>query len=494
MKKKFFLNTVTSFVYQIAYMAYGFILPKLILDNYGSEVNGLVSSITQYISIISLTEFGVTAVIQASLYKPLVESDYFGISKVLTSASRFFRNIASIFVIYITVLCVVYPILVKNSFGGLYVSSLIVVLSVNMLVEYVFGIASKQLIIADQNLYFIQLVNVFTVLTNTFCCFFLVTHHVGIHVLKLCTAFIMILNSVASFAFVKAKYPKVRFNVTYEGEPIRQKWNGIAQHLSAYVYSSTDVVVLTLFSSLKDVSIYAVYNMVLNGLKQLTGVFDNAIRPVLGRLWAKRDCNLFDYFNGYEIIINLLSTFVFGCASCLIVPFVKIYTEGIQDARYIVPKFALIFTIAYFLQNIKNPYHTLVQSIGRFKETQVGYILSAGLNIFISVFLVFKYGLIGVAIGTAVAALFQFVYLYIYVHKCVFQEKMSRSMKVYLIDFVLFVVNTVIVKGIKIQVISIVDWVIFAILIALVWGISSVVVALLVYREKILGLYKAMKK
>ena len=175
-------------------------------------------------------------------------------------------------------------------------------------------------------------------------------------------------------------------------------------------------------------------------------------------------------------------------------PFVKIYTEGIQDARYIVPKFALIFTIAYFLQNIKNPYHTLVQSIGRFKETQVGYILSAGLNIFISVFLVFKYGLIGVAIGTAVAALFQFVYLYIYVHKCVFQEKMSRSMKVYLIDFVLFVVNTVIVKGIKIQVISIVDWVIFAILIALVWGISSVVVALLVYREKILGLYKAMKK
>ena len=41
----------------------------------------------------------------------------------------------------------------------------------------------------------------------------------------------------------------------YEKEPIQQKWNGIAQHVAAVVIGGTDTVVLTLFSTLQNVSI-----------------------------------------------------------------------------------------------------------------------------------------------------------------------------------------------------------------------------------------------
>ena len=62
-KTKLLLNTSTSFIYQLTVIACGFILPKLFLTYYGSEVNGLVSSITQFLGFIALCECGVGAVV-----------------------------------------------------------------------------------------------------------------------------------------------------------------------------------------------------------------------------------------------------------------------------------------------------------------------------------------------------------------------------------------------------------------------------------------------
>lgn len=81
-KKLLALNTSTSLFYQVTTIICGFILPRLILQSFGSEVNGLVNSITQFLAIISFLELGVGSVIQSSLYKPLAEKNNDQISKV----------------------------------------------------------------------------------------------------------------------------------------------------------------------------------------------------------------------------------------------------------------------------------------------------------------------------------------------------------------------------------------------------------------------------
>ena len=73
--KKLFLNTGSSLIFQVTTIICGFILPRLILKAFGSEVNGLVNSITQFLGIISFLELGVGSVIQSSLYKPLADKD-----------------------------------------------------------------------------------------------------------------------------------------------------------------------------------------------------------------------------------------------------------------------------------------------------------------------------------------------------------------------------------------------------------------------------------
>ena len=68
-------NSITSLVYQLTLMIGGFILPNLILKRYGSVVNGMINSITQFLGIISFLEMGVGSVVTSTLYKPLYENN-----------------------------------------------------------------------------------------------------------------------------------------------------------------------------------------------------------------------------------------------------------------------------------------------------------------------------------------------------------------------------------------------------------------------------------
>ncbi len=74
-KKRLAYNTFSSLFYQITTIVCGFIMPRLVLTAFGSGVNGLVQSVTQFLGIISFLELGVGAVVQSSLYKRLAEHD-----------------------------------------------------------------------------------------------------------------------------------------------------------------------------------------------------------------------------------------------------------------------------------------------------------------------------------------------------------------------------------------------------------------------------------
>lgn len=89
-KRKLVRNTISALTLQVVTLFCGFVLPRLILSSYGSEVNGMVNSITQFLQVISLMECGMGAVMQSSLYEPLVVRDDNMISCIVTSGKRFF--------------------------------------------------------------------------------------------------------------------------------------------------------------------------------------------------------------------------------------------------------------------------------------------------------------------------------------------------------------------------------------------------------------------
>lgn len=99
---------------------------------------------------------------------------------------------------------------------------------------------------------------------------------------------IYIVRPIVLAIYVKRHY-KLNWKIQYEGEPIKQKWNGVAQHVSAVILDGTDNIVLTIFSGLKAVSVYSVYNLVVSGVKQLLLSMTNGIQSLIGELWAKKE-------------------------------------------------------------------------------------------------------------------------------------------------------------------------------------------------------------
>jgi hypothetical protein len=111
------LNVISNILAQLFTILSGFIVPKIILSYFGSNVNGLISSITQFLSYITLIEGGVTGVITATLYKPLIKKDFNKISSIMKTSEKFYRRIGLIFIIYSIILAIVYPIVFSTEFS-----------------------------------------------------------------------------------------------------------------------------------------------------------------------------------------------------------------------------------------------------------------------------------------------------------------------------------------------------------------------------------------
>ena len=482
--KRLFYNTISSLVFQVTTIVCGFILPRLILNAFGSEVNGLVNSIAQFLGVISFLELGVGAVVQSALYKPLAEKNQEDVSKIIASANKFFTRLGQILLIYVIVLVIIYPQFAGKNFGFAYTATLIVAISISSFAQYFFGIVNRLLLTADQRGYIQYNAQTLAVVCNTAACFVLIRVGCSIQIIKLTTSLIYLLQPFLIYLYVRHHYSIDR-KIKYIKEPIPQKWNGIAQHVEAVILDGTDTIVLTLFATLSDVSIYSVYFLVVKGVKQLFMSMTNGITSLIGELWAKQELKeLNKTFSWTEWVIHTGTTFVFGLTAILIVPFVKVYTLGIHDANYIQPLFAALIVAANAGHCLRLPYNIIILAAGHYKQTQNNYIIAAILNIVVSVVTVKAWGLIGVAIGTLVAMGYQTVWMAVYDSKNLIKWPLRNFAKQIFVDGLTVIIGFFTTRMIAMPEATYIEWVFLAVKTAFIWVVIVGVLNMVFYRDK----------
>lgn len=492
--KKLALNTITSLGLQVVSVICGFILPRLILESFGSDVNGLVNSITQFLGVITLLDLGVGAVVQSALYKPLADNDTNMISKIYVSANKFFRRLAEILLVYVVLLMIFYPMLVNKSFGHMYTALLIAAICISSFAQYYFGIVNSLLLNADQRGYIQYVAQIITLILNTFACYIIIKLGASIQIVKLTTSLIFLLRPLFLVFYVKKHY-SIDQKITYVEEPIKQKWNGMAQHFAAYVLSGTDNIVLTMFSTLGNVSIYSVYNVVIIGVKNALLSVTNGFQSLIGEMLAKKETMKLNAFFGFvEWFLHTGTTLVFGCTGVLIVDFVRVYTYGINDADYIQPLFAVLITIANAGHCLRLPYNILILAAGHYKQTQSNYIIAMILNIVVSIATVKMWGLVGVAIGTLIAMAYQTVWMAKYDSKNIICWPFKNFLKQCGVDAITVIIASLATFKIPMLSVSYVSWFLLAIEVFGIWLIISIVINTIFYRERVLSIFIRVKR
>ena len=494
-RKKLYLNTITSLLNQIIALVCGFILPRYILSYFGSEVNGLVTSMTRFLSVITFLELGIGPVIQSNLYKPLADNDIDMISKIVVSAERFYRKIAYIFLVYIAVLLVVFPG-INTDYDFWFTASLLLIISISTFAQYYFGITYQVFLNADQKIYVHTTVQIITTILNTIICVVLMKLGSGIHVVKLVSTIVFVARPLYQNIYVRKHY-NINHKIVYTEEPIKQKWNGFAQHLAAVVCGEIDVVLLTFFSTYQSVSIYSIYLLVVSGINKMVMTAVSGLESFWGNMLAKKEYALLSKtFESVEALIHAGVTFLFVSTAILIAPFVSVYTKGIEDASaYYLPLFGVLLTFAYGVQCLRIPYFRIIKAAGHYKETQNGAFISMFLNIIVSVVLVFKFQLLGVAIGTLAAMLYHTVFFAWYLRKNIINRPFYHFVKHMIVDIVSGVLGFIATSWLTMSNVTYGSWILFAVIVAAIVGVITLMLNLLVYRKEFAYLLnKIMKK
>ena len=315
-KRRIIVNIICSLLLQVVTIVSGFILPKIIISSLGSETNGLVASINQFLNYVVLLEGGVSGVITASLYQPLSTNDKKKVSSIIRTTKRFFNQIGIVFVVYMCVVAFCYPLFTKTSQSYWYVVALTFVLGSNLLVQYFISLSYRLLLKADRKVYVESIVQLIVVVLNLVLVLITIKIYRDILVVKLVSAIVFLIQPIAFATYVNKNYHLDR-HAPIDNTSIKQRWDGFGQNLAFFIHSNTDIVVLTIFKNLTSVSVYSIYNMIVMALKNLVISISSAISPSIGNVLAKGEKDkINEAFELYEFGLYYVATIMFSC--CLV--------------------------------------------------------------------------------------------------------------------------------------------------------------------------------
>ena len=433
-RKRAKYNIIFSLFGQLVAIICGLIVPRILIGEYGSEAYGATASITQFLAYIALLDGGISGVARAALYKPLAMQDYNKVREIVNEIKRFFRIISLIFLVYVVVLaCSFKHISGIECFDWVSTFLLVVVISISTFLQYYLGVSYNILINASQKVYITQIIAIVTTIINAALVVFLVFADSSLIVVKLVSSIVFALGPVFMWLYVRRHFDlsgkAEKKDVEYD-DLLKQKWIGLAQHIAYVLHSNTDVVVLTIFADLKLVAVYSVYSMLVRSVEKIATSFSSGMEALFGELLAKNEHKeLGKIFNKYEKMISFVSGILFSVTAVMLIPFVRIYTKEISDVNYIYTVFGIMLVIASYLFCIRLPYHAMVTASGSFRQTRAASYGEAVVNLSLSIILVIKFGLVGVAIGTVAAVSFRLVFYVIYLSKNVMNRSVGKFIR-----------------------------------------------------------------
>lgn len=415
--QKFALNSMATAILQIVTMAVGFITPSLMIRTYGSEINGLVSSINQMISYISLVEAGLSGAAVFSLYRPLANKDKRGINAIVTAAKKYYVKTGYIFSGASMLLAIVYAIMKSTeTIAPITIFILVLLLSINGCLDFFVFARYYVILTADQRTYIISLLGTVQVMLKAAVIIFCSLLRLNVLLLYALALIPILIKVIVLFTYCRKMFPFLDFSGEANYEALGRKYDVIYQQILGTVQTGAPTVIATIFLDLVTVSVYSVYNMVLYGINGILSIFISGLPASFGELIAKGEQeNLQKTISQFEVAYYYILSIVYGLTLVLLLPFISVYTKNFVDAQYYVPSLAMLIVLNGIVYSIKTPQSMLMISAGMYKEQRWRATLQAAIIVVGGCILTQFYGIQGVLIALICANIYRTIDLMFYV-------------------------------------------------------------------------------
>ena len=412
--KRYMLNSVAAFTAEIVTMILGFVTPRIILVTYGSELNGLTSSILQFMSYFNLVEAGFSNAAVYALYKPFADKDEKAISAVVSAARRLYLRAGAIFCALVAGLALIYPLYIDvEGLSNLDVGLLVLILGVSNVLNFFTLSKHRAVITADMRVYVISLSNIAFSLANTLIIVLLAQNGVGLVALRFWALGAAFLRAGILSLYCRRRYAYIDEKAEPNFGALNKSKDALFHEVLYALYKGAPIALITLI--LRDmavVSVYNVYSMVIMGIAGLLAVFSSGLAPSFGNVIMLGEMDTLGRAYGeFEFTYYSIITAVYTVAIVMIMPFVRIYTRGVTDAVYDLPAVGLLFCVNSLTHNFRMPQMMLVSAGGHYRETRSHSVIQLAINVGLSVLLIQPLGIAGILIGSLCSNLYRAVAL-----------------------------------------------------------------------------------
>lgn len=261
----------------------------------------------------------------------------------------------------------------------------------------------------------------------------------------------VVISNLIISSYCKHFYPQIcanRSNHTSEFVKnfVKDLKNVIMSKIGGYVLNSTDALVVSTILGSDKTGMMENYRSVFISFQNMILTAFNAISASLGnKIFCEKDTR-----NIESVILNLtfLSQVIGSIFASAAFSIVDNFIELWLDKTYILCiDTTFLFAVNVYIFVLMYPISLLFGALGYFHFDKKYVVLSAIVNIVLSVIMVYQWGTAGVLLGTAVALLIYWVTRLIILYRVYFEYGMNRYMKLILkcilATFFCFIVNNI---------------------------------------------------
>lgn len=431
-------NLLSGIVYQVILIVISFLIPRLYLENFGSEVNGVLSTVKQIFVYMSLLEAGIGLATTQALYKPIAENDHGKAGAILSATNIFYIKTGVIYLAIVLLLAVVYSFFVPTSIAPMELFAIIILTALPALFSYFIQAKYRVLLEVDGRKY---------VITNSETVLQLISNVGKILVLLLTDSLVLIQLVYCVLALGQLGYVYIRAKRSYtwlnlrskpDFEAISQRKSVLVHQVSGMVFNNTDILLLSALCDFKVVSVYSVYNIFFSQIQMFITSIISGFSFALGQMFQTNREKFMKVYNVYETFYIMATFIIYTLMAVFLLPLIQIYTKGIDDADYTNVYLVLLFVLMNLLANGKLPSNHVLEYSGKFEETRSHAIIEMIINIVVSIAAILIWGICGAILGTIVALLYRGTIMIYYANKKVLERGIFRTYKLWLVNGAVF--------------------------------------------------------
>ncbi len=426
------LNILMSFAYRTVFM-------HTLSDEY-LGINGVFTNI---LMVFSLADLGVGTAIIYALYKPIAENDIKKIKSLMKMYAKAYVLIGFV-IIGMGLLCLPFiESLITADTAIPHVRLIFMIFVINTASSYFFAYKGT-LITANQKHYIVSSVVYGTsVLCYAVQMLIMVLTHNYILTLSIQVG-TNILQNIITMQIANRMYPYLK-EKTDEKLSLRER-RRIFRNMGSLMFyrtgqviiNGTDSIIISKFQGIVEAGIYSNYSLVTTTIKNLMLQVFNAITGSVGNLAAvESEKRKYEIYN----LIYFGNFWMFGfCSVCLFVLFNPFITIWAGADRLLTMQQVFFIVLNFYLVGMRNVNLTFRDTMGIFKEGRLVPIISAFVNIFVSIITAKQWGLIGAFVGTTVSMLTTLVWME---PVLLFKYGFQRSVRPYFMKYLMYFASTV---------------------------------------------------